>query len=164
MTAALVPLQNITLTGSAATVTFANIPSTGFRDLRLVVSGIESAAGSTDARLRANGDSGTNYYRVYMFGTGSSAVSGTDSATAYQPWYSADTIGHAVIDIFDYAQTDKHKTLITRSNNANASSNGVSAQAQRWANTAAITSLTWSLTSTYTFNAGSTFALYGVVA
>ena len=163
MASAITALATTTLGANASSVTFSSIPAT-YRDLRLVVSGAESAAGSTDARLRANGDAGLNYTRVYIFGDGASAVSGTNTMTEFQAWYAADTVGNAIIDIMDYAQTDKHKTLLTRSNNASATSNGTSAQAQRWASTAAITSLTWSLTSTYTFNAGTTISLFGIVS
>jgi hypothetical protein len=60
----------------------------------------------------------------------------------------------------DYSATDKHKTVLVRSN---AASTGVEAIAQRWASTAAITSILV-FPSTGSWAAGGTFSLYGIVA
>ena len=62
------------------------------------------------------------------------------------------------IDFFDYSATDKHKSALSRLSDAGAS---VSMSANRWASTAAITSITMTA-STGTFSAGATFHLYGI--
>jgi hypothetical protein len=59
----------------------------------------------------------------------------------------------------DYAATDKHKTVLTRNN---VSGTGVEAQAARWANTAAITSVTVITSSGAGFATGTVISLYGV--
>jgi len=166
MAAALVPLQNITLGSAQSSVTFASIPTTGFRDLRLVVSAKPTGTGYPAVGGRYNSDTGSNYTFVRMTGNGSSAGSLASSAT-YNSWAStyglgpvAGAISNFIIDVLDYAATDKHKTSLARANTPN---DGVEASASRWANTAAVTSITL-LTTADTFAVGSTFALYGVVA
>jgi len=160
MAAALVPLQNITLGSTQTTVTFASIPST-FRDLRIVFAGRMNAV-EADLTAVFNSDSGANYSRVFMFGNGStgssSSASGETNAKLSYVAYQTQTVH--TIDIMDYSATDKHKTTLNRGNSP---SIAVYAWANRWASTAAITSI--ALTgSTGVFAAGSTFALYGVVS
>jgi hypothetical protein len=65
-----------------------------------------------------------------------------------------------VIQFMDYAQTDKHKTVLMRTNRAGG---GVSMIAGRWASTSAITSIVLAPDGG-TFNTGSTFYLYGIVS
>jgi hypothetical protein len=64
------------------------------------------------------------------------------------------------INILDYSATDKHTTIISRANNA---VNGTEAFVNRWANTAAVTSVQI-FTSTGNWSIGTTAALYGIVA
>jgi hypothetical protein len=99
---------------------------------------------------------------------------GTGSSTQSQ--YSNDTyIGSGItaqwnntsrnqttIHFFDYARTDKHKAILAR---ADVHSLATEATASQWAQTAAITSIQMRLNpGTSSFAAGSTFALYGIVA
>jgi len=166
MGAALVPLQNITLGSAATSITFGSIPNT-FRDLRLVVNGSMSSPASPAFRLNGDTTSG-NYLVVTMWGTGSAAQS-TSNGTYQQSalgWFTSAPPTNAVItatlDVFDYAQTDKHKTSIARGNDTTYE---VTATAGRWASTAAVTSLTVTgYAGGGTWAAGSTFALYGVLA
>jgi hypothetical protein len=72
------------------------------------------------------------------------------------------TRNQTTIHFFDYARTDKHKTILAR---ADVSSLATEATASRWAQTAAITSIAMTLNpGTSSFATGSTFALYGVIA
>jgi hypothetical protein len=64
------------------------------------------------------------------------------------------------INIMDYSATDKTKTIISRADQAG---NGTEAFANRWGNTAAVTSVQI-LTSTGNWAIGSTFTLYGMLA
>lgn len=164
MGAALVPLQNITLSSSAATVTFGSIPAT-FRDLRLVVQ-TTCASGVQIVGMRFNTDTGSNYSRVYMNGNGSST--GSSAATETQLYFDASPDGATTAgnwylgtaDIMDYSATDKHKSVIAR---ASIPTGSVAVTAGRWANTAAITTVTV-VAGLQNFAAGSTFTLYGVSA
>jgi len=158
------PLATVTLGSSAASVTFSSIPAT-YRDLILVINGSSSIA--TSFPIRLNGDSGSNYPYVVMKGDAIGAVSelGTTSAI-FATWNStlANTPWTSVTQIMDYSATDKHKTALTRvSMTRETSSLYTAALATRWANTAAVTSVACS-TSTGTYNAGTTFSLYGVIA
>jgi hypothetical protein len=151
------------LTTSATSVTFSSLPSTGYRDLVLVVTAI--GATSPQGGLRFNGDTGSNYAWVRATGDGSSASSfsnTTDYARAMSiAEFSTGVGGLNVVQIFDYATTDKHKAVLSR---ANGSSTAVEMIASRWANTAAITSITYLSGSAREFDSGSTFYLYGISA
>lgn len=148
---------------ATATVEFTSIPDT-YRDLVLVCSPIQST-GSQTVNIRFNSDANTNYREVIMFGDGTtttsqlaaarSSVLGQATANA-----STDRINLA-FQIFDYAQTDKHKSVIVRSSSVSSGSL-VNASVNRWANTAAITSIT--CTGFGNYAVGSTFALYGILA
>jgi len=148
------PLATVTLASTAATVTFGSIPAT-MRDLVLVVNGKTSANQATG--LRFNSDSGSNYSMVRMFTTSSSTSTTTYGLlTTGDP--TADTL--AIAQIMDYSATDKHKTVLIRSN---IPANNVAAHAVRWANTAAITTVAVEAIST-TWAVGTTLNLYGVIA
>lgn len=161
-TATYTPLANITLANSTnASVTFSSIPAT-YRDLVVIVNAIASVS-NIQARFRLNGDTGTNYSYVRMSGNGTTATSvgitalslGQLSAIA-----AATTTGALQIkmDILDYTQTNKHKTIISR---ADQPANATEAFSNRWASTAAVTSVTI-LTNSGNWAIGSTFALYGI--
>jgi hypothetical protein len=161
MGAALVPLQNITLGSAAASVSFGSIPST-YRDLRIVVNAATSAEGNIF--IQVNNDTGSNYSQVNMRASGGGAQSSSGTSTRIQSNYSTglQTSSRAVntYDVLDYAQTNKHKTILIRANHADE----VDAIAGRWASTLAITSLKLTANDSGNFTIGSTFALYGVVA
>ena len=151
------PLANITLGSTAASVTFSSI-SQAYRDLVLVYSGTTSAVAGVIAR--ANGDSGNNYPLVRMIGNSSGTFSSATTTSYFPMVFSGDPqTAFCVLQIMDYSATDKHKSALTRTTHT--SQSVVEALASRWANTAAITSLA---VSGGTFNVGSTFALYGIVA
>jgi hypothetical protein len=146
-----IALATTTLVATDAEIVFSSIPAT-YRDLVLVISGTVSTA--QGCFLYLNGDT-ANGSRVIMYGDGSSAVSGSASDT--KVFDMSTTQSNVIAQIFDYAQTDKHKTHLTRSNTPGLTQ----AAAGRWASTAAVTSVT-AKTSTGTFSIGSTFSLYGV--
>ena len=152
-------LATITLGSAAATVTFGSIPAT-YRDLILVANATTVATGGRNFRVRFNNDSGSNYSNVYMFGNGTSAISAASTSTAAGQSIIDNNPGNNIIQIMDYSATDKHKTVLSRGNVAGIA---VDARASRWANTAAITSITCSPDSN-NWVSGSTFSLYGIVA
>jgi len=154
-TPAWVPLATTTLSSTASSVTFSSIPA-GYRDLRLIIwfNSTVNAQGS----MNFNGDGGNNYSRVAMWGTGSTAGSGTQTGSsvniAAEATITSTNAAMCIIDIMDYSATDKHKTGMER---LTATADVTLAQAFRWANTAAINSI--SLTSP--FASGATFSLWG---
>jgi hypothetical protein len=157
------PIATTTTSGSASNVTFSSITST-YTDLVIVV----NAGGSTNADLHVqfNGDTGSNYSRTVLSGSGSAASSGRQSSVTY---IRVDNLGYlnttfpafnAIINVMNYSNTTTNKTVVSRTNNA---STGVDASVGLWRSTAAITSVVL-FPDTGTLTNGSTFTLYGIKA
>jgi len=153
------PLANITLTGATSSITFTSITA-GFRDY--VIIGTFQNVSSPYIALRFNSDTGGNYNRVEMFGDGTStgAQAQSNETLGYSAGNPMANNSMITMSILDASATDKHKTWLSRYSGA---SNVVSAQANRWANTSAITSITV-LTGSGTWGSGTTFALYGIAS
>ena len=156
-------IDSVTLGSSASSVTFSGISATGKGDLVLIVEGL-GATSFVDANVQLNSDSGSNYIYVRMLGNGSTATSASSaSTTSLNAGYSfagSTNRGMATIQIMDYSATDKHKSALLRVDNAAFAS---VAAAARWANTAAVTSVTI-LTPSDNYAAGSTFHLFQIVS
>jgi len=154
------PLATLTLSTSAASVTFSSI-SQAYRDLVLVANVTTTANASN--YLVINGDgSGTTYSRVSMHGNGTTAASNSVTGDPYLlnnvVVTTSSEITQFAYNFMDYSATDKHKSVLLRVDRAGAST---VAQVHRWANTAAITSLQ---IAGGTLAAGSTFCLYGIAS
>jgi hypothetical protein len=162
-----IALANITLGSSASSVTFSSIPAT-YRDLVLVIAAASNDSNQT-AIMRFNGDTAGNYNMVHMIGTGGgSGSSQTENSVGFLNISKGigvpTSLGDVTIisQIMDYSATDKHKTALTRANSVNSPFPGTSAQAGRWGNTVAITSVAIALSSGGNYITGSTFSLYGI--
>ncbi len=165
-----IALANTTLTNTASSVTFSNIPAsvngTALRDLVMVLQG--AASGSTGSQsgvgIRFNGDSGSNYSYVAMAGGGSnSTFSGSQTnnmfLTTWAYAFVSPTRNNLVTQIMDYSSTDKHKTGLNR---ATLPDGAALTHAGRWANTAAITSLSVVVFTGQPLAIGTTISLYGI--
>lgn len=167
-TATYTPIASTTLGSAAASVTFdnLNVSAAGMRDLIVVVDA--KIAASVDIVLaRINGVTTSSYSSVHMEGDGTIATSFSQTETAFYTAVndynlSPTTPSTNILYFFDIAQTDKHKTILSRTNMA-VTSGGTFAAAGRFASTNAITSITL-LTLAQNYSAGSTFSLYGVIA
>lgn len=145
-------ISSQTLASAVASVTFSSIPST-YRDLMVVMQG--DLVGNTYWNIQFNGDTtAANYPYVAMNG-GAATTLGTNF---YNVWFNG-LRNQAILHVLDYSATDKHKTLIGRNNTGGSANNGT-AGAQRWASTAAVTSVT--LNGNANFNSGCIFYLFGV--
>ena len=156
------PIASQTLTSSAASVTFSSIPTDGtYRDLVLVIQ--NSSSSGSYLFYRFNGVTTSSYPAVYMTGDGTNATSSTNNFTYFDLSFGIGTPDGATVisHIMDFAATDKHKTVLSRTSKA---SSGVAAGAGRFASTSAITSIEITQTGFGNFAAGSTFSLYGVAA
>jgi hypothetical protein len=162
-TSAMTALATITLASAQATVTFSSI-SGAYRDLMLVAN-YSCTASSMTVVMRLNGDTGANYANVSMAGNGSATNSYSSSgATSWYTVYGlSDTsaLSNLQVSLLDYSATDKHKSGLIR---WGSTGSGTEAQAIRWANTLAVTSLSVASLSAGIFASGSTFTLYGVSA
>ena len=149
-------LATITLQQPSSIVTFSSIPNT-YRDLILIVD--HPSLGSLNEMVALfNSDTGANYFRVYMEGRASTGTAAQQQSKAYVGAYGTAR-ATLIMQIFDYAQTNKQKIVLARGD----STDGTKATAVRWANTAAITSLTLSM-DTINLPSGTILSLYGRIA
>lgn len=161
---AYVALANVTLGSSAASVTFSSI-NQGYRDLVLVVNGTwANTNSSAQMRFEFNSDTtSTNYNRVSMYGDGSTAYSAASNTNSFpgSSWGFGNPapLWQVVANFLDYSATDKHKSYLVRTDDA---ANSLSANALRWSNTAAITSIR--VAAGLSLGAGTTLALYGIAS
>jgi hypothetical protein len=163
-------LASVTLSATTAGITFSGIP-TGYKHLQVRAIARSAQAGTLeDFLVRFNSDAGNNYVGHALTGNGSSAgatISGSTSTnTLYQALVagnnlSANIFGSVIMDILDYENINKHKTVRTFGGVDDNSTNGfISLRSGLWMNTSAITSITISGTSSWLAN--SQFSLYGV--
>jgi hypothetical protein len=150
--------------GGQSSITFSLIPST-FSHLQ--VRGIaRRSSGNTNTIVRFNSDTGNNYAAHYLIGNGSSVSAGGESSVSR--FYfdvltaSATSYSAGVMDILDYANTNKYKTARTLSGIDLNGSGSVWLASGLWQNTAAIVTVTLSLESGANFEQYSSFALYGI--
>jgi hypothetical protein len=159
---ALVALANTTLSVASTTITFSSI-SQSYQDLYLVVIG--KCSGGFQQNIRFNGDTGANYSMTRLYGSPPTTISSGTSAGAtrgYISWltFNSSVNSAAYVHILDYARTDKHKTTVGDATSNNGTETALITN--RWASTAAITSVALSSDGGQTYSAGTTFALYGV--
>lgn len=158
-------LNQITLANSASTVTFSNIPQT-FSDLVIVCNWANSGTGDA-VRIQINGDTGSNYSGVWITGTSSSAIGGseasqTSSRAAGANVGPANTFSNLMtIQFFDYSAIDKQKTYLVRYGSAGTETQ---ATASRWASNSTINSVRLFNVLGQNFQSGATFLMYGVTA
>jgi hypothetical protein len=159
MTAKFTVLGNTTLATASASVTFSSIPG-GYKDL-VIFTNYLGNGGESGTRYRFNSDSGANYSYVLAQGDGTNASWGSSSSFTGVIGFATATATVAALQklqISDYAATDKHKSVLVRSDRANQLT---AMAAARWANTSAITNITINSLGS-NFAAGSTFRLLGV--
>jgi hypothetical protein len=164
-------IATITGNGSASTFTFSSIPS-GYTHLqiRLIARGVRAFTTEQFA-IRFNGDTGNNYAYHKLVGDGVSLIaSATTSTNIIYPFAfpaataTANCFTAGIIDIYDFASTNKTKTIRALGGydigSGSPSEDNVSSGF--WNNTAAITSVT--VRSNGAFTTTSQFALYGIKA
>ena len=150
--------------GGASSITFSSIPSTY---THLQIRGIygQSYSTSKEILMSFNGDNGTNYttHQLYGSGSGAYAYGGTGITSTYvgQSGGTANYFGTTIIDILDYANTNKNKTARMLWGFDMNGSGQIFLSSSLWSNTSAITSITLAQSSG-NMAQYSSFALYGV--
>jgi hypothetical protein len=157
--------------GGAASVTFAGIP-TGYKHLQIRFSARNNYTGSgggISTLSTFNGDTATNYDNHRLVGDGggtatAGALTGTSINYLGYTSRNGDTNNFtaSVVDILDYANTSKFKTLRTLSGSDYNGSGYVQLWSGLWRSTAAISSMTLYPDGAASWTQFSTFALYGV--
>lgn len=155
--------------GGQTTITFSSIPST-YKHLQLrFIAKANYALDVFSAAIRYNSDSGNNYTFHSLFSNGSTVSSG--GATGYNYDYSSNILGTTtanafaanIIDILDYADTNKYKTIRTLGGaDVNGTGGAVSLISVLWQSTAAINSISISTGGFGDILQYSHFALYGI--
>ena len=152
----------------ASSIVFSNIPQ-NYTHLQIrMLSRDSRVTANSDSSMRFNADTAANYSDHYIAGDGGTANSGastgvTNMNIGNQPALNttASVFGSRVIDILDYASTNKYKTMRCLSGYDSNGSGWVIFFSGSWRNTDAITSITFTpLVSPYVQN--STFSLYGI--
>jgi hypothetical protein len=160
-------LERTELNASAASVTFANIPQTGYTDLKIVYSARSSATGSTGTVISLSFNGSTaNFTSRYLEGAGSGTPGSFTSpanfaGVATTNAMTASTFSSGEIYIPNYAGSTNKSFSVDSVTEQNATGALTELIAGLWSQTAAITSVTLSSTS---FVANSTFSLYGIAA
>lgn len=153
-----------TATPTGTTVTFSSIPST-YKSLQLRVLSFGSAGGANN--MQFNGDTGANYVRHTLYGDGTTVTAGSNVGASSifingRATPLSTTYGEAsIIDIVDYANTSKNKTVRIFSGADNNGSGESDLFSGLWLNTGAISSITINI-SAGAFATGSSIALYGI--
>lgn len=161
--------------GGTGTITFSSIPST-YKHLQVRCFGQTNRGtyGIDEGKIRFNSDSGTTYSEHILYGDGSAATAGNTASSSFIPTGTGNfgtttgsNWGSCVIDVLDYANTSKNKTVRSL---GGADCNGivggiggrVGLQSGTWYNTSAINTITITPASGSLFSQYSSFALYGV--
>jgi len=159
-------LATVTLSANTASIEFAGIPS-GYKHLQIRGSMIGASGGSLIVG-NFNSDTGANYTWHELNGAGSSAAAYNGLSVSYSRWFgrnvgtSSTAPTGMVVDILDYANTSKNKTVrVLAGMDANGSGE-VSLTSSLWLNTTAISSITIKTHDSVNFASGTSFALYGV--
>lgn len=156
--------------GGQSSITFSSIPST-YKHLQ--IRGLGRVTGSTtdsNLSLTFNSDTSSNYSHHYIFGNGGGAAAGGGSSSSFEiamrvPGANSTSgvFGVGVIDILDYADTNKYKTArsLNGHDQNDVATGYVFFTSGSWRNTAAVTSIVLTPQSG-NIAQYSSFALYGI--
>ncbi len=157
-----IPLQSITLTSTATTIAFNNIPQS-YTDLILVTGDILNPTNLANMYFQFNDDTGSNYSRTWFEGSGTASSSSRDSnQTSMKVGRSYG--GNRTINIFhfqNYSNLTTNKTVIGRSGSGDTSSSTV-LSVGLWRSNAAINKIVVGIEGGIVFSSGCTFTLYGI--
>ena len=168
-------LQKIKLASSAASVTFSNIPQSGYTDLKIVVSARISAAVEQGFLICQPNSATTNLSSTILYGfgnnQGASSYSVEQSIWTYVNGSSSTSNGFSSNQIYipNYNSTSSYKSVsIDGLNVNNATNSRQNLTAGLWSSNTAISSVKLYPTdggfTASSFLSGSTFSLYGVAA
>jgi hypothetical protein len=159
--------------GGAANVEFTSIPSTySHLQIRSLAQTDRSGIGRDIVNININNDTSSNYARHYLAGDGSSAVAGGSTSVTKGELVETGTtagasFGAFVVDLLDYANTNKYKTVRSFGGvDVNGTVGGyggtINLYSTLWLSTSAITSIKLAPLNGTQFNQYSSFALYGI--
>lgn len=173
---AMIPIATVTVgSGGSSSITFSDIPQNyEHLQIRLMLRDGRNY-GRNDIYMQVGNstiDTGTNYSWHRLYGDGSSAASNAGSTQSYMSFATlcantapANTFGVAIVDILNYADTNKYKTiraLAGGDNNNTAEPPYISLDSGLWRSTSAINQIKIYDETSSNFLQYSHFALYGI--
>ena len=166
--------------GGTSYIDFTSIPST-YTHLQIRAICKSNQTGTSGEfeglAVRFNSDSGSNYARHFLRGNGSTASAGASTSQTFASIGLEPDTGYSsvsqmfagqVIDILDYANTNKYKTIRLLggfdSNNTGTNVGAINFGSGLWMSTSAITSIRFASGGSFDrgFTQYSHFALYGI--
>jgi len=154
--------------GGSSSVSFTSIPSTyQHLQIRYIVRSTQAST-ETGINARLNSDTGSNYAWHYLFGDGSSAASGAGATQTSLNLVNvaggsatASAFAAGVLDVLDYANTSKYKTLRLLQGWDGNGSGRVNLSSGLWMSTSANNAIEF-YPSSGNWAQYSSFALYGI--
>lgn len=155
--------------GGSSSVSFSSIPGTyAHLQLRYIVQDNRGTYADSEMKIQFNSDTGSNYRGHYMRGTGATEsydngqlarIVQSCTATA-----AGSTFAAGIIDILDYANANRYKTIRILGGFDNNTSGGIWFRGAYWMSNSAITSIQIGSDLGSSINQYSHFALYGIKA
>jgi hypothetical protein len=150
--------------GGTSTITFASIAGT-YQHLQVRYIA-RCTTGTAYIKMNFNNDTGSNYSWHELYGAGAVASAAAGASQTFgiggdAIYDTANGFNGGVIDILDYANTNKHKTTRSLCGQDNNGSGTVYLISSRWGSGNAINEIDFTL-STGNFAQYSHFALYGI--
>jgi len=160
-------IATTTLSTATSTITFTSIPAT-YKHLQ--IRGIaRNSVAADDIRLGFNSDTASNYNYHVIRGNGTAASASGGSSTYIElgiivySGQTANAFASFVVDVTDYSNTSKFKTLrVLNGADVNGSDGQVTYSSGLWRSTSAVSSITLSVGGGGNYTQYSSFALYGI--
>jgi hypothetical protein len=157
-----VALDKKTISTAVSTIEFTSIPQ-GYTDLIIIAK--PKTTETSYLNMRLNSDTGSNYSRTTLSGSGSTVSSErrsnqTQGFTDYNESISTNFNYINILHFMNYANTTTYKTILCRAGTADG---GSGSTVVLWRSTSAITTIQLR-SNAGNFDVGSTFSLYGIAA
>lgn len=154
--------------GGSSTITFSSIPST-YTHLQLRILGKNNAAdnGAWNIFLNFNSSASTSNTFHYLLGDGASVSAGASTGNTHCiagvfAGSTTTTFSNSIIDILDYKNTNKYKTIRSLNGVDFNGSGSMRFYSNLWQSTQAISSIDITSEGSKTITQYSHFALYGI--
>ncbi len=171
---AMIPIATVTVgAGGSSSISFTSIPSVyEHLQIRAIGRTNRAATGGDYAIAVLNGDTtAANYGLHQLLGNGASvssgAFTGSFGGVFLSRWGAANDgsnmFGVAIIDILDYSNTNKYKTVRSLAAlDTNSASGQITLESNLWMNTSSVSSITINPGAGTSWSQYSSFALYGI--
>ena len=164
-------IATVSLSGTQASIEFTSIANTySHLQVRLIARSNRAGVVNDSLHLQLNSDTGSNYADHYLIGDGSTASASAETSVTNIGLYritgagaGSNTFGVSIIDILDYKNTNKYKTIRALTGDDNNGDGRISLGSGLWQSTSAVTSIKlFPNSGSSSFVQYSHAALYGV--